>query len=176
MKTNRTKYFILLLLAILFAAPGLSAYVFYQHPGWLSATKTNRGTLLTPPQALSALDAQKKWRIVYWSPQSCDSACLKDLDTLVRVRIALGRKLYQVDQWLILGEQAPDPSKENLALLKAWDFHVSHGTVARFPTQAQVFLANPDNYLILSYAPAVNPDDVYKDLQLLLNTTQNKSG
>lgn len=38
----------------------------------------------------------------------------------------------------------------------------------------QKFLADPNNYLILSYSPQVNPDDVYKDLKLLLNTTENK--
>jgi hypothetical protein len=42
-------------------------------------------------------------------------------------------------------------------------------------SQSKVYLANPDKYLILSYQSQVDPDDIYKDLKLLLNTTETKS-
>lgn len=166
----------------MFAAPGLSAYLFYQHPNWLGSSSVNKGILLNPPQVLSSLDGQAKWRIVYWSPNDCDKTCLEQLDVLARIRLALGRKLYYVDQWLILGDKAAPLSDETKSLLTEQDFHVAQlsrteqNKITALSAQPQVYLANPDNYLILSYQSQVNPDDVYKDLKLLLNTTENKSG
>jgi len=182
MKKQVPKYSILLILTIMFAAPGVAAYVFYRHPSWLGSTKVNKGTFINPPIVLNALDDHAKWRIVYWSPGECEKKCLQELDTLARLRLALGRKLYQVDQWLILGEQAQPFSPEVTSLLKEQDFRVVHLSSAELAQvnvlndKAQIFLANPDNYLILSYQSPVNPDDVYKDLKLLLNTTESKSG
>jgi hypothetical protein len=180
MKKQAAKYYILLLMVVMFAAPGIAAYVFYQHPSWLGSTRVNKGTLLNPPVALNVLEGKSKWRIIFWSPGVCDKLCLHHLDTLARVRLALGRKLYQVDQWLILGDTAPPLSKKANLLLKEMDFHI-----ARLPaidakealfSEAKVFLVDPSNYLILSYSSQVHPEDVYKDLKLLLNTTENKSG
>jgi hypothetical protein len=152
----------------------------YKHPGWLSATKVNKGDLLTPPVLLKAFDAKKKWRLVYWTPTSCASACIKQLDTLARVRLALGRRLYQVDQWLILGEHAAPLSAQAKATIKELHFYEGRlseaNTKGALFSEAKIFLADPDNYLILSYPSPANPDDVYKDLKLLLNITENKNG
>lgn len=181
MKTHSSKIYILLLLAFMFAAPGITAYIFFQNPSWLGSSKINKGTLISQPQVLSALDGAKKWRIIYWTPNKCASACLKQLDVLARMRLALGRKLYSVDQWLILGSNAPTLSDKLTKLLKDQDFHRVQLTEdemkkASLPEHAMVYLANPDQYLILSYLAEVNPDDIYKDLKLLLNTAENKSG
>lgn len=182
MKKKTNKYYVLLLLVLLFAAPGIAAYIVYQHPSWLSAAKVNKGDLLTPPIFLKAFDGEKKWRMVYWTPTTCATSCIKQLDTLARIRLALGRRLYQVDQWLILGENATQLSSEAKATLKELNFQVGHLSEAQVNaeatlfSQAKIFLADPDNYLILSYPSPANPDDVYKDLKLLLNTTENKNG
>ena len=178
MKKQSSKYFVLLMLLVMFMAPGIAAYVFYQHPDWLSAAKVNKGDLLNPPIALNVLQGQDKWRLVFWAPKECDAVCLKQLDTLARIRLALGRKLYKVDQWLVLGNEAQPLSSEATTSLKALDFQVvqlSAKDLLKPETlfaETKIFLADPHNYLILAYAPSGNPDDVYKDLKLLLNTTE----
>ncbi len=182
MKKQVTKYYILLLLAIMFAAPGIAAYLFYQHPTWLSATKVNKGTLLNPPVELSSLNSQSKWQIIFWNPKSCERACLKQLDLLARVRLALGRKLYSVDQRLILGDNNSLIPDEVRKVLQERDFHLLQLTtedrekLEDLSPEAKIFIANPDNFLVMSYQSGVNPDDVYKDIKLLLNTTEKKSG
>ncbi len=182
MKRKTNKYYVLLLLVLLFAAPGIAAYIVYQNPSWLSAAKVNKGDLLTPSILCKAFDGEKKWRMVYWTPTTCTTSCMKQLDTLARVRLALGRRLYQVDQWLILGENAAPLSSEAKTTLKELNFKVGYLPEAEIKargalfSQAKIFLADPDNYLILSYSSPANPDDVYKDLKLLLNTTENKNG
>lgn len=178
MKKQFTRYYVVLLLIAMFAAPGIAAYILFQHPGWLGSAKINKGTLLNPPVVLAQLEGKAKWRVVFWAPEACDSLCLKQLDTLARMRLALGRKLYQVDQLLVLGDKAAPLSDTAKATLKEIDFHVTQLPAAAVLAQgalfseAKVFLADPNNYLILSYSPSVNPDDVYKDLKLLLNTTE----
>ncbi|KTD05905.1 hypothetical protein Lgra_2682 [Legionella gratiana] len=181
MKKQASKYYILLLLVLIFATPGIAAYLFYQHPSWLGTATINKGTLLNPPVALNSFEGAAKWRIIFWNPSVCDKACIKQLDIIARVRLALGRKLYQVDQWLLLGNKSPSLSQEQHSFLREIDFKVTKLPATEIQAQralfaqAKIFIADPNNYLILSYSPQVNPDDVYKDLKLLLNTTENKS-
>ncbi|WP_454782977.1 hypothetical protein [Legionella sp. WA2022007384] len=178
MKKQASKYYILVLLVVIFVTPGVAAYLFYQHPSWLGATRVNKGTLLNPPIMVNALEGKSKWRIVFWSPEACDQVCMKQLDLLARIRLALGRKLYQVDQWLLLSDKAPSLSPEQQTYLKEIDFKVAKLSAAEVVTkdallsETNVFIADPGNYLILSYTSQVNPNDVYKDLKLLLNTTE----
>ncbi|MDI1352427.1 MAG: hypothetical protein PSV35_06605 [bacterium] len=181
MKKKPNKCYILLLLTLMFATPGIAAYLFYKHPNWLGA-KINKGTLLTPALQIQAIKNQSKWKLILWSPDVCEKECIKKLDMLARVRLALGRKLYQVDQWLILGESDTALTPPVKALLKQDDFHYAHFSLRetkllqQLPESPRIFIADPDNYLILSYTPEVIPEDVYKDLKLLLNTTETKSG
>lgn len=43
-----SKHYILLLLVLIFATPGIAALMFYKHPSWLGTAKINKGTLLNP--------------------------------------------------------------------------------------------------------------------------------
>lgn len=171
-----------MLLAAMFVAPGFAAYLFYQHPTWLGSSKINKGTLLTLPLALNAFEGNSKWRIVFLSSELCKKDCLEQLNLLARVRLALGRKLYQVDEWLILGDKMSSAAKELAPLLKEQDVHVttlSSDQMLQLTTLSsndKVFIVNPDNYFILSYPSGGNPEDIYKDLKLLLSTSENKSG
>lgn len=181
MKKQITKYYVLLLLATMFAAPGITAYLFYQHPEWLGTSKINKGTLLSPPIALNSFDKQSKWKIVFLSPGGCKKDCIQQLNMLARVRLALGRKLYQVDEWLVLDEQSSLVAEELKPLLKEQDINVitipaaEMAKIKDLPAKATIFIVNPENFLILSYQAGGNPDDVYKDLKLLLSTSEHKS-
>lgn len=182
MKKQLPKFYVLLLLALLFAAPGIAALFFYQHPDWLGASKVNKGLLLTPPLVVNDFDKQTKWRIVLLSPEGCDKTCMQHVNLLGRVRLALGRKLYQVDEWLLLGDNALPMPEEFESLLKKQDVHVKQLSAAEMAkaaslhTAGTIFIVNPDNFYILGYSTEVNPNDVYNDLKLLLNTTEKKSG
>ena len=181
MNKQINKYYILALLISVFAAPGLAAYLFYTNPSWLGGARTNKGELLKPPIELTSVAGKTKWRLIYWSPEACEQHCFSQLDMLARVRLALGRKLYQVDQELLLGGDRPLTSAAEQEL-KIHDFIASHVStqdeqqLKNWVAESQIFIMDPDNYLVLSYKSGVNPDDVYKDLKLLLNTTETKKG
>lgn len=78
----------------------------------------------------------------------------------------------------MLGDKASALSAEEQSALKEIQFQVVQLSTAeasaheRLLAEPKIFLADPNNYLILSYASLVKPDDVYKDLKLLLNTTE----
>lgn len=176
MKKLNMKYFILILLVLIFAAPGIAAYFFYQHPAWLSASKVNKGTLLSSPIALTAFEKGSKWNLVLVLSGDCDSVCMRQLDTLARVRLALGRKLYQVNAWLLFENQEAVVSESLVNFLQ--DKDIQWASLSRQDKEAlnkqaaqkQLFIVNPNNDVILGYSGNGNPDDVYKDLKLLLKS------
>jgi len=175
MKTNRRNYIVLLLLVALFVAPGVSAYLFYNHLTWLGAAKTNKGELLSPPLLLAKLGMDAKWRLILWSPAGCDQDCMQQLDKLARIRLALGRRLYQVDSLLLLGGEAPPLTTAFADSLREQDIRVlklSAEDQHRLPTNPELFIMNPDDYLVLAYQPTTKPADIFHDLKRLLNTKE----
>ncbi|MFZ4076614.1 MAG: hypothetical protein ACOYKA_01390, partial [Legionellaceae bacterium] len=103
----RENKWVLFFLVVLFIAPGLCAYVFYMNPTWLSGATTNKGHFISPPQQFNVFGDKKVYRLVLWHQQACDEACMAQLDKMARVRLALGRRYYDVSTWLIQGEDTP---------------------------------------------------------------------
>jgi len=181
MKIINHKYFVLLLIALVFAAPGISAYIFYKHPLWINSNSNNKGILLTPPVLLPLAQQDKlKWKFIVWSKNDCSSDCIRQLDKLARVRLALGRRLYDVNQELLLGSDARELSLQQMKIFKDQDIDVVKLTkeqenIKIFDDNNTIFIANPSNYLVLSYKDVTNPSDIFHDIKQLLNTT-NKVG
>ncbi len=174
MKTTHRHFIICLLLVFLFAAPGLSAYFLYFHPQWLSATTTNKGELLKPPVLLPELSTKPQWQLVLWSPDVCDTSCIAQLDKLARIRLALGRRLYDVDLCLLQGPEAkplsaslantmqqPGMSMVRLSADASQKLSTSH-------RQPELFIANPEHYLVLAYPLTAEADDLFHDIKRLL--------
>lgn len=182
MKVFKTNYLILSALVLLFATPGIAAYLFYTHPQWLGAATTNKGRLLAPAELITAMPAKPKWRLILWSPKDCQDRCLSQLDKLARIRLALGRRLYEVDQWLLIGEETPPLSTPLSKAFAEQDIHVLRLTkqgLEKAPSlqqEAQVFIANPRNYLVLSFDLEAKPEHIFHDLKQLLATTEKQSG
>ena len=162
---------VLLFLVVLFAAPGFFAYFFYSHPHWLDHTKTNRGELINPPIQLMSANSTK-WKLLLWSPQVCEESCIEQLDKLARIRLALGRRLYGLELWLLLGNNAPNLSKMFSDTLHEKDIRVLKLSAldlpSALPEDAKVYLENPNGYLVLSYPLTANPKDIFHDIKRLL--------
>src|SRR3990167_3209502 len=147
---NRKKITIILCLGLIFAAPGIMAYLVYAYPSWLSLSRTNKGHLVSP-RLITALQAAKphteisKWGIILFYPGECDIECLQELDRLNQIRLALGRKYYAIDLWLL-------------------NFQRVIGKLVK----PQIWITTPTNYLILKYDLTAKSDDIFHDLYLLL--------
>jgi len=165
---------VLMLLAVLFAAPGAVAYIFFQHPSWLRATPTNRGELLNPPILLASQDQTKQWRLVFWSPTACDMQCMSRMDDLARVRLALGRRLYHVDAELLLAATAKPLSAAAAKTLHDKDVHVltlsaqDQSGQAALGTKPAIYIINPDQFVILKYTLKNTSDDLFQDIKQLV--------
>jgi hypothetical protein len=174
MKPIRQHFFVLFMLASLFALPGLAAYIFYLHPQWLNSATTNRGRLIYPPLQLSQLGhTNAKWRFILWSPLQCDQQCQKEVDQLARVRLALGRHLYDVESYLLIRDDVSMPTAFEQQLHDE-DIHVvklSNQSIGNLPVLTQhseIFIANADNDLMLVYPVPAKPADIFHDIKLLL--------
>lgn len=176
MKIFRHNYMVIYLLAFFFLAPGFFAYVLYMHPSWLGDSKTNKGRLISPPVLMggSHQTARGKWQLALWSPSACEKRCIAELDRLARIRLALGRHLYEVEILLLLNSDGPivtDPLKSALA---EQDIHVLRLSLAErerltlFKDVLEIFIMNPEHYFVLDYAPSVKSEDVFHDLKQLL--------
>lgn len=174
MKILHSRGWVMFLLAVIFIAPSVLAYLYYQHPHWLSAASTNRGEFVTPIYRLQNVVKSKQWRLLYWAPSACDNACLQQLNRLARVRLALGRRLYQVDACLLLSNKTNTLSVVDTKTLQDEDV-----CVLKLPEQAQIdrkmlgdnplfFIVNPENILILKYPDNVPADNIFHDIKHLI--------
>ena len=171
----KSKKLIIVFLVLIFMMPGVCAYWFYEHPNWLSQASTNKGQLLTPPVLVQALPKSAKWGIALWNPGPCGDTCLQQLNKITRIRLALGRRFYDVRLWLITTEDAGIHGAPPVDLLQKQGITsviLSTKNLEKLPllgSNPRVFLVNPKNYLILSYQLAANPADIYTDLQRIMN-------
>ncbi len=123
------------------------------------------------------LSKGRQWQLVLWSPGACKKSCIEQLDKLARIRLALGRHLYDVVPRLLLAANAPPLTPALARALQEQDIHVltlPAGARERMPVlknQLEIFIANPDNYLVLAYVATVKPGDIFHDIKQLLNTT-----
>jgi len=189
MKRRRYNIVVLFCLVLLFLAPGISAFLFYKNPTWLGEETTNKGHLLTPSVLFSDLQKEApspdkalvkfsvgpKWKLILWSFKDCGQRCIVELDKLARIRLALGRHLYAVEPMLVLGPNTEQLPKKLMDALKEQGIHVQKLSKKEalleplLKNDLALFIANPDNYLILAYDAFVKPDDVFHDIKQLVN-------
>lgn len=172
MQRHKKKLIVPLILISIFILPGISAYILYTHPNWLK-TSTNRGEFIQPPLQLKELPKNNKWRLVYYSKTTCNDKCMGNLDKLARVRLALGRHLYNVDSCLLLPDFAKSITSRQEKILHdigidmlifSPDKHINYNIF----TKNAYFIINEDNYAILTYSENTAPDDIFQDIKKLV--------
>ncbi|OGV29909.1 MAG: hypothetical protein A3E88_02250 [Legionellales bacterium RIFCSPHIGHO2_12_FULL_35_11] len=171
-KNSRT----LLWLLVIFIIPGVLAYLFFKNPSYLGGVETNRGVLLDPPILIDNFKKNDKWRIAYYSPEKCDENCLGNLDKLSRVRLALGRYLYNVDAYLVVNSENNALTDGNSKILKNLSINLLKIVVmpqekALFSNTPFYFIVSPENYIILQYRADSQPDDLFQDIKKLVKNS-----
>lgn len=161
------------------------AILFYMNPTWLGGLPTNKGQLIRPAVKLDALANKTKktedmWHLAVWCPAGCDTACLNTVDEMARVRLALGRRLYQVDVWMLQPASTPGAMcSKNItdafaeAAVKTRVLSASEqAAVPILQTIPKIFLADSNQYLVLEYAAKGESQGVFQDLKRLMNTRE----
>jgi len=173
MKNFIVRYYVLLILIVIFAIPGVTALYFYQNPALLGQMGTNKGQLLQPPYLIEALKQSDKWHLLYSHSGVCEANCAQTLEKLAKIRLALGRKLYHVELNLLENE-AHIVSDLDVFLQKADIKKVTNNLPDSLKNPA-IFIANPTGNLILSYTPETLPKDIFHDLKLLVSQAEKGS-
>ncbi len=174
MKILKSRFVVMFFLVIIFIAPSVLAYLYYRHPTWLSSPSTNRGELIKPPYQLQHVVPSERWRLLLWSPSACDTTCLERLNALARIRLALGRRLYQVQACVLLADEKMSFRLKDTKILQEEDV-----CVLKLPEQAQAdrsalgdnptfFIVNPEGFFILKYPVDMQADDIFHDIKHLL--------
>lgn len=180
----------LILLAALFFAPLMLAFLLYYAHLWRPPGMTNKGDLIEPPRplparALTLADGTQsspdilrgKWTWVYVGDGRCDARCKTALADMRQARLLLSEKMDRVQRaFLYTGAQC------DLEFL-----HREHPglIVARFDQPAladkfmlggqpperagRIYLVDPLGNLMMSYAPNAPSMGMLQDIKKLLN-------
>jgi cytochrome oxidase Cu insertion factor (SCO1/SenC/PrrC family) len=182
----------LILIAMLFAAPVVTAWV-----AWTFATSegvgstTNAGTLVRPARPLtpvSLVDAEGgalperllsgRWSYVLFAEAGCDAACLERLYLTRQVRLGVSKDMSRVQRVLVL-PQAPAELERLRAdhpdLLIAIATGQNWAELKRqfeLASDSTFYLVDPLGNLMMRYPAQVPAKGILKDLRKLLKASQ----
>lgn len=184
--------FLFVFVLILFAIPIYGAWYFYQHHLSWSGRTVNHGVLMQPMLRIEDLplktpDQQKynaakqwkgMWTIMYINPSACQDACRNRILTLRQVHTAMGKYQNKFQRAYVSTEALPS----NFVTLLKEKFHanafltnniaLAHFWLAEkqgnFPAEGMIMIVDPNGYVMMRYAPNFKPEDLYNDLQRLM--------
>lgn len=176
---TRSRLQLLLVAAFFLGSFGIAASLFFG--GWKPSQTRNIGEMLDPYPDLRGIElaradgsawqwqpAERNWHVVFVAPQGCGEPCAAMYDALHRVWLSEGRHAERL-KVLWFGEVPPDAATfSGLVPMQA-----SPALAAALPDAASAqalpaYLADPNGYLVLRYAPGFNPASLRKDLGRVL--------
>jgi cytochrome oxidase Cu insertion factor (SCO1/SenC/PrrC family) len=185
----------LILIALLFAAPVVTAWVAWNFAvsNGVSAT-TNAGRLVTParplqPVSLQGVDGEAlgdrlltgRWSYVLLSPGSCERRCADTLYLTRQVRTGVNKDMQRVQRLLVLREMPADlvglramhpDLKIAVVDARTWQAFAGQFGSEVAVQQGVFFMVDPLGNLMMRYDDKVAPKGVLKDLRKLLKTSQ----
>lgn len=180
---------LLLITALLFAAPLLLAIALYIKPDLVQLGAKNHGLLVTPARPLDAISLavdggirdktllEGKWTWTTFIEGPCAEACAGQLYKSRQVRLALGKDMDRGQRLLVqVGEPAaldPDLLKAHPDLIVAsvdstadWlqQFHVDGDVL----NTEHLYLVDPLGNLMMYYPASIEGPMILKDIQRLV--------
>ena len=173
---------VLLLLAVLFAAPLVAAMVLHGI-GWEPTKTRNHGTLLQPPVDLREITPrrfdgtpyaweprERRWRIVVIAPDDCDLTCSDLIAGLNKVWELQGRRADRLDVlWFGDTPRAYDNFRRFVPMVDDAD------VVRRFPDSAPdengqppIYRVDPSGFIAMRYAPGADIAGLREDVARML--------
>ena len=188
---NRNRL-ILVVLAIIFVAPVLGAWLMFNFTdlGRSTAGKASHGHLILPPRKIADMELidpkdsgqphrlYGKWSLVYLVSGKCSKACEDKLYTMRQLRLAMGRDAGRLQRVLIVfGDGAPvltDAQADNYKgqlLVRATEqirsvFKLKDSE--RPQDMQRLYIVDPRGNLLMSYVDGTDPLGIIKDLKRLL--------
>jgi cytochrome oxidase Cu insertion factor (SCO1/SenC/PrrC family) len=185
----------LILIAMLFAAPVVTAWVAWNFAvsGGVDAT-TNAGQLVNPVRPLQPVNLKGfsgedlgdrlltgRWSYVLLSTSGCNQQCAEKLYLTRQVRTGVNKDMQRVQRLLVLRETPADIAALRAAHPDLKLAIVDEGTWQAFAgqfggevaaEQGVFFMVDPLGNLMMRYDDKVEPKGVLKDLRKLLKVSQ----
>jgi cytochrome oxidase Cu insertion factor (SCO1/SenC/PrrC family) len=182
----------LLLLAALFFAPVVGAFVLYFYlPQYIPQGRLNYGTLVSPARPVPALalgDAagapvagalQGKWSLVYLGGDDCAEACQARLVLARQVRLALNQNRGRVQRVYVAPSAAAAARARETLVAEHPDLVILAETepraAAAFFGAADpdaLYLVDPLGNWLMTYAGVVEHKGLHRDLKKLLRVSR----
>ena len=183
-----------LLLLALFAVFFLPIFIAFalnvELPGWLPFGKTNYGNLVQPASQLEVSglrridDApdpagllQGTWSLLYIESAACLEACDKAVYRMRQSRHAMGKDMDRIQRLVVAPAghaaetaarlRASDPAIMVLAAHRDWLERPRPGK-----GEAEIYIVDPQGYLIMWYRADADPGGLIKDLKRLLKISK----
>ena len=191
MSTARSARLKLLLLAALFFAPVIGAFVLYFYlPEYIPQGRVNYGTLLSPARPLPELalaDAagapapaalRGKWSLIYLGGADCAEACQARLVLARQVRLALNQNRGRVQRVYLAPSAAAAAQAQAALAAEHPDLVVLAETEPRAaaffaPTDPDaLYLVDPLGNWLMVYAGVVEHKGLHRDLKKLLRVSR----
>ena len=186
------------MLALLFMAPVIAAWVAWQYVGEHGiASTTNAGNLVVPARPLETrglVDVQRqqlgkeklkgRWSYIVFAPNGCDDRCQRQIHDTRQIRTSVNKDMHRVQRILVLGET---PSAERLVAMNEQhpdmmitiaeqqdgEGFAQQFSRAGFSSNGEMFfLVDPLGNLMMVYEKQVPASGVLKDLRKLLKVSQ----
>lgn len=159
----------LLALVAVLALPFITAAALIAS-GWRPAAAPHYGELLPPSAPLPSADLRilagpsksalaGRWLLVAVEPQACAADCVRRLDELRRLHVALYKAMPRVKR-VLLAPEVPSIAQPDLtvAALSSWPALDRPG----------VYLVDPRGQAVLRYEPGAGQKAMLKDIERLL--------
>lgn len=176
------KWFALVMIVLLFAAPFLTAYVL-DKAGWRPPATRNYGELVTPALDLGTAkfmladgkplqwrDRQWSWTIFAIPGPNCATKCMTSIDELRRVRLTMNDSADRVRVIVVDGSLAPVTLARLVPVQTAHDVAGVLAPLRPAAGQLAVAIADPRGFLVLRYPAGYDANRMRKDLARLLKT------
>lgn len=176
----------------LFLFPVLAAWLLnIETPDWLPSAKSNHGELIRPPLPFPTAGLQSKgtaeqvgtgllhgkWTLVHVAPSSCLADCARAVYRMRQVRHALGKDMRRIQRLLVSASENVEETQkkvrlydDSIAIISAKPGWFTQATFVR--PGIEIYLVDPQGFLILSYADNADPSGVIKDLKRLLKISK----
>jgi cytochrome oxidase Cu insertion factor (SCO1/SenC/PrrC family) len=184
-RDNRGR-FSLLLIAVVAAAPVVTAYILFHF--WRPSAFTNYGQLLPPARIADVsirqpdgsdftLDALKgKWVLMMVDSGTCDVFCRRKLYQMRQVRLTQGKDMERIERaWLVDDEASP--SGDLVAEYQGTRVVAARGStlLSRLPADVSIrdhiYIVDPLGNLMMRYPRDADPSRIKKDVTRLLKVS-----
>ena len=171
----------LLLITLLFIVPILLAFYFLDK----EKPSKNHGDLIQPPVKVTdnptLKQYEKFWTIVYQQSADCDKHCKQMLETIYRIRLTRGHNKDRIKLLAIHAGQKNIEIPANFSVIEQQSYQDGSKLDAVFKKLSAQSLGNneglyiiaPEGFLMMSYPHDFVPQDVIKDLSLMLRARKN---